>query len=65
MAYGTAAPHIITHDTILAGEKVMVLAQREWAPLRFTREMRGRVIACASSADKSRLKDLGADHVQL
>ena len=67
VAYGTAHRMIVTHDTIQAGEKVMVLGASGGVGTGcvLLAKMRGaEVIACASSADKiQRLKDLGADHV--
>lgn len=67
VAYGTAHRMIVTHDTIHAGEKVMVLGASGGVGTGcvLLAKMRGaEVIACASSADKiQRLKDLGADHV--
>ena len=67
VAYGTAHRMIVTHDTIQAGETVMVLGASGGVGTGcvLLAKMRGaEVIACASSADKiQRLKDLGADHV--
>jgi NADPH:quinone reductase-like Zn-dependent oxidoreductase len=67
VAYGTAHRMIVTHDTIQAGEKVIVLGASGGVGTGcvLLAKMRGaEVIACASSADKiQRLKDLGADHV--
>src|SRR3954467_4313791 len=67
VAYGTADRMIVTHDTIKAGDKVIVLGASGGVGTGcvLLAKMRGaEVIACASSADKSqRLKDLGANHV--
>src|SRR2546423_2766656 len=67
VAYGTAHRMIVTHDTIDAGEKVIVLGASGGVGTGcvLLAKMRGaEVIACASSAVKiQRLKDLGADHV--
>src|SRR5688500_152849 len=67
VAYGTAHRMIVTHDTIQAGETVMVLGASGGVGTGcvLLAKMRGaEVIACASSDDKiQRLKDLGADHV--
>jgi NADPH:quinone reductase-like Zn-dependent oxidoreductase len=67
VAYGTAHRMIYTHDTIHAGDKVMVLGASGGVGTGcvLLAKMRGaEVIACASSEDKiQRLKDLGADHV--
>jgi alcohol dehydrogenase len=67
VAYGTAHRMIVTHDTIRAGETVLVLGASGGVGTGcvLLAKMRGaEVIACASSADKvERLKALGADHV--
>jgi alcohol dehydrogenase len=67
VAYGTAHRMIVTHDTIRAGEKVLVLGASGGVGTGcvLLAKMRGaEVIACASSADKiERLRALGADHV--
>ena len=67
VAYGTAHRMIVTHDTIKAGDKVIVLGASGGVGTGcvLLAKMRGaEVIACASSDDKiQRLKDLGADHV--
>jgi NADPH:quinone reductase-like Zn-dependent oxidoreductase len=67
VAYGTAHRMIVTHDTIHAGDKVMVLGASGGVGTGcvLLAKMRGaEVVACASSEDKiQRLKDLGADHV--
>ncbi len=67
VAYGTAHRMIVTHDTIQAGDKVIVLGASGGVGTGcvLLAKLRGaEVIACASSEDKiQRLKDLGADHV--
>jgi alcohol dehydrogenase len=67
VAYGTAHRMIVTHDTIRAGDKVIVLGASGGVGTGcvLLAKLRGaEVIACASSDDKiQRLKDLGADHV--
>ncbi len=67
VAYGTAHRMIVTHDTIKAGEKVVVLGASGGVGtgcVLLAKMLGAEVVACASSADKiQRLKDLGADHV--
>ena len=67
VAYGTAHRMIITHNTIKAGDKVLVLGASGGVGtgcVILAKMLGAEVIACASSADKTkRLKDLGADHV--
>ncbi|HWI13412.1 MAG TPA: zinc-binding dehydrogenase [Burkholderiales bacterium] len=67
VAYGTAHRMIITHKTIEAGEKVVVLGASGGVGtgcVLLAKMLGAEVVACASSADKiQRLKDLGADHV--
>jgi alcohol dehydrogenase len=67
VAYGTAHRMMITHDTVKAGEKVLVLGASGGVGtgcVLLAKMLGAEVIACASSADKiQRLKDLGADHV--
>jgi NADPH:quinone reductase-like Zn-dependent oxidoreductase len=67
VAYGTAHRMIVTHNTIQAGDKVLVLGASGGVGtgcVLLARMLGGEVIACAGSADKvRRLHDLGADHV--
>jgi alcohol dehydrogenase len=67
VAYGTAHRMIVTHKTIQAGEKVVVLGASGGVGtgcVLLAKMLGAEVVACASSADKiQRLKDLGADHV--
>jgi alcohol dehydrogenase len=67
VAYGTAHRMIVTHNTIKAGDKVLVLGASGGVGtgcVLLAKMLGAEVIACASSDDKiQRLKDLGADHV--
>ena len=67
VAYGTAHRMIVTHKTIEAGNKVVVLGASGGVGtgcVLLAKLLGAEVVACASSADKiQRLKDLGADHV--
>ena len=67
VAYGTAHRMIITHNTIKAGDKVVVLGASGGVGtgcVLLAKMLGAEVVACASSEDKiQRLKDLGADHV--
>jgi NADPH:quinone reductase-like Zn-dependent oxidoreductase len=67
VAYGTAHRMLVTHDTICAGERVLVLGASGGVGtgcVILAKHLGAEVIACASSADKmKRLSELGADHV--
>jgi len=67
VAYGTAHRMIMTHKTIKAGDKVVVLGASGGVGtgcVLLAKMLGAEVVACASSEDKiQRLKDLGADHV--
>ena len=67
VAYGTAHRMIITHQTIKAGDKVLVLGASGGVGtgcVMLAKHLGAEVIACAGSDDKmERLKALGADHV--
>ncbi len=67
VAYGTAHRMLITHKTIAAGEKVLVLGASGGVGtgcVILAKLLGAEVIACAGSADKvQRLQELGADHV--
>lgn len=67
VAYGTAHRMYFTHQTIKAGDKVLVLGASGGVGTGcvILAKMHGcEVIACASSEDKlKRLKEIGADHV--
>ncbi len=67
VAYGTAHRMLVTHQTVKAGDRVLVLGASGgvgMACVVLARQMGCEVIACASSADKlERLKAHGADHV--
>src|SRR5262249_36814852 len=66
VAYGTAHRMLVTHQTVKAGDKVLVLGASGGVGtgcVILAKMLGAQVIACASSADKlSRLKELGADH---
>jgi len=66
VAYGTAHRMLITHGTVKAGEKVLVLGASGGVGtgcVLLAKMLGAEVIACASSAEKlGRLKALGADH---
>src|SRR6202158_5935558 len=66
VAYGTAHRMLITHDTVKAGERVLVLGASGGVGtgcVILAKMLGAEVIACASSAEKlARLKALGADH---
>ena len=67
VAYGTAHRMLVTHRTVKAGDRVLVLGASGgvgMACVVLARQLGCEVIACASSADKlARLKAHGADHV--
>jgi NADPH:quinone reductase-like Zn-dependent oxidoreductase len=67
VAYGTAHRMLITHDTVKAGERVLILGASGGVGtgcVILAKLLGAEVIACASSAEKlARLKALGADHV--
>ncbi|ARP98514.1 zinc-binding dehydrogenase [Pseudorhodoplanes sinuspersici] len=67
VAYGTAHRMLVTHNTIKAGDKVLILGASGGVGtgcVMLAKEMGCEVIACAGSEDKmTRLKELGADHV--
>ena len=66
VAYGTAHRMLITHGTVKAGDKVLVLGASGGVGtgcVLLAKMLGAEVIACASSAAKlDRLKALGADH---
>ncbi len=67
VAYGTAHRMLITHKTVAAGEKVLVLGASGGVGtgcVILAKLLGAEVIACAGSAGKlKRLQELGADHV--
>ena len=67
VAYGTAHRMLITHATVKAGEKVLVLGASGGVGtgcVLLAKMLGAEVIACASSAEKlARLKAMGADEV--
>ncbi|MEO8938817.1 MAG: zinc-binding dehydrogenase [Burkholderiaceae bacterium] len=67
VAYGTAHRMIVTHKTIEAGDKVLVLGASGGVGtgcVMLAKHLGAEVIACAGSDDKmDRLQALGADHV--
>jgi NADPH:quinone reductase-like Zn-dependent oxidoreductase len=67
VAYGTAHRMLITHATVKAGEKVLVLGASGGVGtgcVLLAKMLGAEVIACASSAGKlARLKAMGADEV--
>jgi 2-desacetyl-2-hydroxyethyl bacteriochlorophyllide A dehydrogenase len=66
VAYGTAHRMLITHATVKAGQRVLVLGASGGVGtgcVILAKLLGAEVIACASSAEKlNRLKALGADH---
>jgi NADPH:quinone reductase-like Zn-dependent oxidoreductase len=67
VAYGTAHRMLVTHKTVEAGERVLVLSAAGGVGtgcVILAKLLGAEVIACASSAEKlARLQALGADHV--
>jgi alcohol dehydrogenase len=67
VAYGTAHRMLVTHQTVKAGERVLVLGASGGVGtgcVLLAKMLGAEVIACASSAEKmQRLKELGADEV--
>jgi NADPH:quinone reductase-like Zn-dependent oxidoreductase len=67
VAYGTAHRMLITHDTVKAGDRVLVLGASGGVGtgcVLLAKMLGAEVIACASSAEKLvRLKAMGADEV--
>jgi NADPH:quinone reductase-like Zn-dependent oxidoreductase len=67
VAYGTAHRMLMTHKTVNAGDKVLVLGASGGVGtgcVILAKMLGAEVIACASSADKiRRLQELGADEV--
>jgi NADPH:quinone reductase-like Zn-dependent oxidoreductase len=67
VAYGTAHRMLITHKTVAAGERVLVLGASGGVGtgcVILAKLLGAEVAACTSSADKARrLTELGADHV--
>ena len=67
IAYGTAHRMLITRGKLQAGELVLILGASGGVGtgcVQIAKNLKARVIACASSTDKlRRLKELGADHV--
>src|SRR5262244_135777 len=65
VAYGTAHRRLITHKTVKAGDKVLVLGASGGVGtgcIILAKHLGAHVIACTSSSDKMRkLKELGAD----
>jgi alcohol dehydrogenase len=67
IAYGTAYRMMITRGRVQAGELVLILGASGGVGtgcVQIAKNLKARVIACASSAEKlRRLRELGADHV--
>jgi NADPH:quinone reductase-like Zn-dependent oxidoreductase len=67
VAYGTAHRMLVTHRTVAAGERVLILGASGGVGtgcVILAKLLGAEVIACASSAEKlARLRALGADHV--
>jgi alcohol dehydrogenase len=67
VAYGTAHRMLITHATVAAGERVLILGASGGVGtgcVILSKLLGAQVIACTSSAEKARrLRELGADEV--
>jgi len=67
VAYGTAHRMLVTHNTVKAGDRVLILGASGGvgtASLLLAKQLGAEVIACAGSDEKlEQLKALGADHV--
>ena len=67
VAYGTAHRMLITHDTVKAGERVLILGASGGVGtgcVILAKHLGAEVIACTSSPEKmQKLKELGADEV--
>ena len=67
VAYGTAHRMLITHNTVKAGDRVLILGASGGVGtgcVILAKMLGAEVIACAGSEEKlERLKELGADHV--
>jgi alcohol dehydrogenase len=67
VAYGTAHRMLVTHDTVKAGERVLILGASGGVGtgcIILAKHLGAEVIACTSSPEKvQKLKQLGADHV--
>src|ERR1700692_648585 len=67
VAYGTAHRMLITHETVKAGERVLILGASGGAGtgcVILAKLLGAHVIACTSGAEKARrLRELGADEV--
>ena len=67
VAYGTAHRMLITHKTVKAGDKVLILGASGGVgtgSVILAKQLGAEVIACASSPEKLRkLKEIGADEV--
>ena len=66
VAYGTAHRMLVTHNTVKAGDRVLVLGASGGVGtgcVLLARMLGAEVIACAGGEEKmQRLRDLGADH---
>ncbi|MBP1845731.1 alcohol dehydrogenase [Rhizobium petrolearium] len=67
VAYGTAHRMLVTHNTVKAGDRVLILGASGGVGtgcVMLAKHLGAEVIACAGSADKmERLREMGADHV--